>query len=133
MRRGDKDEGRLVAVLFASLSAWMIEYDGDLVSDSSLTLTVVRKRLERCVRGGGGREREGAREGVRDMKEDRWVDLDTAARRPESVFNLSSLKNERQDSLPFRSHFHPLPLPLPLLSSSLFVHPSLPPFVLLLW
>ncbi len=43
-----------------SLSAWMIEYDADLVSDSLLTHTVVRKRLERCERkeGRGQRERE---------------------------------------------------------------------------
>lgn len=36
----------------------MIEYDADLVSDSLLTHSVVRKRLERCERnegrGGGG-------------------------------------------------------------------------------
>lgn len=42
----------------------MIEYDADLVSDSLLTHSVVRKRLERCERnegrggGGGGEGRE---------------------------------------------------------------------------
>lgn len=54
-----------------SLSAWMIDYDADLVSDSSLTHTGVRKRLESCERKEGG-----LREGEKEM-EDRWIDLDT--------------------------------------------------------
>ncbi len=48
----------------------MIEYDADLVSDSLLTRTVFRKRLERCERK-MGRGEEG-----REMKR-RTDDLDT--------------------------------------------------------
>lgn len=53
----------------------MIEYDADLVSDSLLTHTVVRKRLERCERKEEGGVRES--EGEKEMKEDRWMDVDT--------------------------------------------------------
>lgn len=49
----------------------MIEYDADLVSDSLLTHTVVRKRLVRCERGGAEEERERVSEGEKEMKEDR--------------------------------------------------------------
>lgn len=69
----------------------MIEYDADLVSDSSLTHTVVRKRLERWEgRGEGVRVREGGEE----MKEDRWRDLDTVVHTQSLCFKLSFLENE---------------------------------------
>lgn len=58
-----------------SLSAWMIEYDADLVSDSLLTHSAVRKRLERCERkeGRGEEERERVRDGEKEMKECRCL------------------------------------------------------------
>lgn len=54
----------------------MIEYDADLVSDSSLTHTIVRQRLERCERKKerkmeGERERE-RRESDKGRQSDRF-------------------------------------------------------------